>query len=322
MVIKIAAHKLRVIDRHTEAEALHLVNVRHIFQQCRHHMVGAAVGNRPAERIDMLQLALLVATGRPFERIQIHRIGNAKILERAQELSINGFRQTDLSGDTIAEVGQDVLAVHTLRSSGQAQQDARLVVGQELLVSRRGGMVEFVHDDVIIKIGTRLFREALRVEGLDGQKQVVDALRLIVAHKQLTKVCVLEHSAEGVQALLEDFLPVRHKEQAAGPIRILLAKALVVQCRDDRLAGTGGRHHQIARIATNSALCLQLVQNLLLVGIGVDVHGVDVSIVGVEIFFRLQCPCQALFLILRVVFKFAVIPVILKGSCDLVDGFG
>ena len=161
MVVEITAHKFRVIYRHTEAEALHLVNVRHIFQQCRHHMVGAAVGNRPAERIDMLQLALLVATGRPFERIKIHRIGNAKILERAQKLSVNGFRQTNLSGNTIVEVRQDVLTVHTLRSSGQAQQDARLVVGQELLVGRRGGMVEFVHDDVIVKIGTRLFREAL-----------------------------------------------------------------------------------------------------------------------------------------------------------------
>ena len=115
---------------------------------------------------------------------------------------------------------------------------------------------------------------------------------------------------------------MRHKEQAAGSIRILLAETLVIQRRDDRLAGTGGRHHQIARIATNSALCLQLVQNLLLVGIGVDVHGVDISIVGVEIFFRLQRPHQALSLILRVVFKFAVIPVILEGSGDLVDSFG
>ena len=109
----------------------------------------------------MLQLALLVATGRPFERIQIYRIGNAKILEWAQELSINGFRQTDLRCNAIMEVGQDTLAVHTLRSSGQAQQDARLVVGQQLLISRCSGMVEFVHDDVIVKIGTRLSREAL-----------------------------------------------------------------------------------------------------------------------------------------------------------------
>ena len=161
MVVKITAHKFRVIDRHAEAEALHLVNVRHIFQQCCHHMVSAAVGSRPAERIDMLQLALLVATGRPFERIQIHRIGNAKILERAQELSVNGFRQTDLRCNAVVEVWKNALAVHTLRGSRQAQQDARLVVGQELLVGRRGGMVEFVHDDAIVKIGTRLFREAL-----------------------------------------------------------------------------------------------------------------------------------------------------------------
>ena len=161
MVVKIAAHKLRVIDRHAEAEALHLVNVRHIFQQCRHHKVGAAVGNSPAERVDVLQLALLVATSRPFERIQIHRIGNAKILKWAQKLPINGFRQTDLRRNAVMEVWQDVLAVHTLWSSGQAQQDVRLVVGEQLLISRCSGMVEFIHDDVIVKIGTRLFCKAL-----------------------------------------------------------------------------------------------------------------------------------------------------------------
>ena len=47
-------------------------------------MVGASGGNGAAEGVDMLQLALLVATGRPFEFIQIHGIGNAKILKRAE----------------------------------------------------------------------------------------------------------------------------------------------------------------------------------------------------------------------------------------------
>ena len=46
--------------------------------------VGAAVGNRPAERVDVLQLALLVATSSPYERIKIRRIGNANIQEWAQ----------------------------------------------------------------------------------------------------------------------------------------------------------------------------------------------------------------------------------------------
>ena len=128
-------------------------------------------------------------------------------------------------------------------------------------------MVELVHDDIIVKIGGRLFREALGIEVLNGQKQVIDALRLIAAHKHLTEIGVLEHRAEGVQALLEDLLPVRHKQQAAGPIRVLPAKALVVQRRDDRLAGTGGSHHQIAGIAANGTLRLQPIQYFLLVGV-------------------------------------------------------
>ena len=55
-------------------------------------MVGTAVGNRPVERIDLFQLALLVTTGRPFQRVKIYSIGDAEILKRAQELTVNGFR--------------------------------------------------------------------------------------------------------------------------------------------------------------------------------------------------------------------------------------
>ena len=183
-------------------------------------------------------------------------------------------------------------------------------------------MVELVHDDIVVKIGGRLFREALGIEGLNGQKQVVDALRLIAAHKHLTEIGVLEHRAEGVQALLEDLLPVRHKQQTAGSIRILLTEALVIQGRDDRLAGTGGSHHQIAGVAADGTLRLQPVQYFLLVGIGVNIHGINFGIVGVEVFFRFQRPRQPFPLILRIIFKFPVIPVILKGSGDLVNGFG
>ena len=128
-------------------------------------------------------------------------------------------------------------------------------------------MVELVHDNVIVKIGGRLFRKALGIEGLNGQKQVVDALRLIAAHKHLTEIGVLEYRAEGVQALLEDLLPVRHKQQAAGSIRVLPAQALIVQRGNDRLAGTSGSHHQIAGVAANGTLRLQPVQYFLLVGV-------------------------------------------------------
>ena len=89
-------------------------------------------------------------------------------------------------------------------------------------------MVEFIHNDVIIKLRCCFGCEILRVKGLNGNKQIVDAFRPIAAHKHLPEVGVLEHGAEGVQTLLENFLPVCHKEQAARLVRILLAEALVV----------------------------------------------------------------------------------------------
>ena len=66
MAIKIAAHKFCVIYGHTEAEALHFIYVRDIFQQRGHNMVGALGGNGAAEGVDTLQFALLIATSRPF----------------------------------------------------------------------------------------------------------------------------------------------------------------------------------------------------------------------------------------------------------------
>ena len=91
-------------------------------------MVGASVCNGTTEGVDLFQLALLIATGRPFQRIQIHGIGNAKVLERAEQFPVNGFGQTDFRRNAVVEVWKDALAVHTLRGCRQAQQDARLVI--------------------------------------------------------------------------------------------------------------------------------------------------------------------------------------------------
>ena len=124
-------------------------------------MVGALSGNGTTEGVDMLQLALLIATSRPFQRIQIHSIGDTEILERAEQLSVNGFRQTNFRRNTIVEVWQNALAVHTFRRSCQAQQNTRLVVGQELLVGWSCRVVELVYDDVIVKPRGRLFRKVL-----------------------------------------------------------------------------------------------------------------------------------------------------------------
>ena len=76
-------------------------------------------------------------------------------------------------------------------------------------------MVELVHNDVIVKIRRGFARKILRIECLNGEKQVVDAFRLVAADKQLFEVRVLEHRAEGIQALLQDFLAVCDEQQPA-----------------------------------------------------------------------------------------------------------
>ena len=115
-------------------------------------MVGAAVCDRPAESIDSGQLAFVVAASTPFEGVQIDSVGDTEILERTQQLPINGFRQTDFRRNAVVKVRQYAFAVHTLRSSSQAQQNARLIVGQQFLIGRSCRMVELIHDDVVIKL--------------------------------------------------------------------------------------------------------------------------------------------------------------------------
>lgn len=89
-------------------------------------------------------------------------------------------------------------------------------------------MVELIHNDIIIKLRCCFGCEILRVKGLDRNKQIVDAVRLVVTHEHLPEVGVLEYSTESIQTLLENFFPVCHKEQSARLVRILLAEALVV----------------------------------------------------------------------------------------------
>ena len=149
---------------------------------------------------------------------------------------------------------------------------------------------------------------------------MVDAVGFVAAHIQLAEIGILQHRPEGVQALLQDFLPVCHKQQTAGLPRMLFAEALVIQCGDHSFAGAGSGDHQVAIIPPNGALGIQPVQDFLLVGIGQNIQGVDSAVVGLAVFFSLQGAGQPFPLPFIVIFKLAGIPVAFKGGCDLFDG--
>ena len=63
-------------------------------------------------------------------------------------------------------------------------------------------MVELVYNDVIVKICCRFGGKLLRIEGLDGNKQMINAAGSVTAHIQLAEIGILQYRPEGVQALL------------------------------------------------------------------------------------------------------------------------
>ena len=73
-------------------------------------------------------------------------------------------------------------------------------------------------------------------------------------------------------------------------------------------------------MSAHGTLRFQLIQNLLLVGVGLDVQRVNAAVVGLAVFFGFQGAGQTLPLAFVVVFKLASIPVAFKGGGDLVNG--
>ena len=318
--VKIVRHEPGVLDGNAEAKPLYLVNIGDIFQDRIHHKVSAALCYHAAEGVQVGQFGLIITAGAPFQTAQVGRIGHAEILERAQQFPVNGFRQANLGGNAPTEIIQNALAVHTLRCGSQAQQNLWLIILQQLLIGGRGGMVEFVHHDIIVEISPGLGGKILRVEGLDGNKQVFNAVHFVIADQQFAEIGIFQHGTESVQALFQDFFPMRHEQQAARLSGMLFAEALVIQCGDHSFAGAGGGDYQVAVVTPNGALGIQSVQNFLLVGIGQNIQGIDPAVVGLAVFFGFQGADQPFPLPFIVIFKLAGVPVAFKGGCDLFDG--
>ncbi len=104
-------------------------------------------------------------------------------------------------------------------------------------------MVELVDDhDVEVIRSQRV--ELGGVQALDRGEDVVESGRARSTHPLLAERGIAQRVAERGQALVEDLLAMGN-EQQAGPPQPLTERP-VVQCRHDRLAGTGRGDEQVA----------------------------------------------------------------------------
>jgi hypothetical protein len=128
----------------------------------------------------------------------------------------------------------------------------------------------FIHHDRVPVFRSAAAHEIARRHAIDGGEYMIELRGHAAADDQLTEGVVTQHLAVGAQRLPENFFPMGDEQQprAAACLR---TTAPVVERGDHSLAGAGGRDHQIAK-APVIALVLQLIEHLLLVGLGLQVE--------------------------------------------------
>ena len=150
----------------------------------------------------------------------------------------------------------------------------RLEVIQKLLICRRSGVVELVHDDEIVEILADSLSKRAGVQSLHRNKQIIQRIRTMFANEQFAEIRVVKYPAEAFYALFKDFLAVRYEQQAAGLTCVFAAESAIIERGNYSFACAGRGNDKIAEMPADIALGFQAVEYLLLIGIGVDVKEV------------------------------------------------
>ena len=127
-------------------------------------------------------------------------------------------------------------------------------------------MMRLVNDDDTPEIAAQLRDQLATVHGVDRCKQVLVAVWRVPAIKQLAESRITQYLPKRRHSLLQDLGAMGDEQQArCSTFGVLQPK--VIKGRHDRLACARRRHQQISS-AAHSALSIQSIQHLLLVGLG------------------------------------------------------
>ena len=135
-------------------------------------------------------------------------------MERRQQVLPHAVDEIAAIDEILLAQREQVAAVGPLGCRGQAEQELRTEVGDQLAVGRRGGVVELVDDDVV----ERVWREPLQVlapaQRLDRGEHDL-GVRVLDLAGVVAKPRLRADAAEGVERLVEDLLAVGDEQHAA-----------------------------------------------------------------------------------------------------------
>ena len=171
------------------------------------------------------------------------------------------------------EILRDGLAVAALRRGCQPKQHAGANCFGKSIKPVSSQAVAFIHHHRMPMVGAHGGHKIAAGQAVDGGEQMVPAFGLVAPGEQLTEIGGAQHFTVGAQGLAQDFLAVGHKQKARVPA-FAAAGVAVVERGHYRLAGAGGSHQQVAG-ATVGSFVGQLLQHLLLIGLGLEVKKAD-----------------------------------------------
>ena len=164
---EVVRHEVGVRDGAAEHEGAPLLLRRVIAVGCE-GLSGARLG------ADVLGQGVGVeGAASPGDGLVVDAVADAEVAEGHQEAAADAFDEPDPGDEVVVAELEQRGAVHAVGSGGQAEEECRLEVVQQLAVGGGGGVVELVDDDVVEVFWVEAAEVADPGEGLDGGEEEV-----------------------------------------------------------------------------------------------------------------------------------------------------
>ena len=141
-------------------------------------------------------------------------IGNPEVMERSQQMPGYALHEITVIGNRAVAEPQEICPVCPFGCGGEPEQEAWTEPVQDAPVSRSRRVVEFVDDDIVERLGIKRLETLPLAESLDRGEEDVDGNILPVPREE-TEFSCRANLREGLPSLLEDFLAMRHEQDAS-----------------------------------------------------------------------------------------------------------
>ena len=145
-------------------------------------------------------------------------------MERRKEAGVEGCRQTDFRRNVPIKENRNIfLFISTLRRGCQTEKDLGLEACHQFDVCRSHNVVHFIHHHILVIVCRELQTIQAITQCVLTRENMLIAGRLVVAVPQTAEIGVVEHNAEGLHGLSQNFLTMGNEKKMTVGMRFTIA---------------------------------------------------------------------------------------------------